>query len=160
MNEKPEAPSPAIGVGGLVFDPMGRVLLVLRKNPPKAGLWHIPGGKLEPGETLQECCTREVFEETGLIVSPREIIAIADRNLEGFHYVIIDFLAELDGEFPKTSAQSGSDATRAEWISPEDLPGFQIVEGLAEVIVAGQKIRARERSGLLNPSPLQRWLYT
>ena len=47
-----------------------RILLVQRSNPPDAGFWGFPGGKIEPGETIVEAITREVQEETSLRVIP------------------------------------------------------------------------------------------
>ena len=44
----------------------GRVLLVQRKKPPYRGLWGLPGGKVEPGETPRAAAERELFEEVGL----------------------------------------------------------------------------------------------
>ena len=75
---------------------------------------------MEPGETLSECCRREVFEETGILATPRDIVAVADRRIDDFHYVIIDFLAVLDADSPKDPT-SGSDALNAGWFSSQDL---------------------------------------
>ncbi|MDE3213125.1 MAG: NUDIX domain-containing protein [Bacteroidota bacterium] len=47
--------------GGVVYNPVGQVLLMFRR-----GKWDLPKGKLDPGETLEECALREVREETGL----------------------------------------------------------------------------------------------
>jgi 8-oxo-dGTP diphosphatase len=65
---QPTQPTPTVAVGAFVFDPEGRVLLVERGQPPGAGLWTVPGGRLEPGETLAQGVAREVREETGLVV--------------------------------------------------------------------------------------------
>ena len=48
-----------------------RFVLVKRRNPPLAGEWSIPGGQLEPGESLAEAAVREAAEETGLTVAVR-----------------------------------------------------------------------------------------
>ena len=45
---------PVVGVGAVIFVPDGQVVLIKRRNPPLAGQWSIPGGKLELGETLEE----------------------------------------------------------------------------------------------------------
>ena len=126
---------PAIGVGGVVFDDAGRVLLVRRLYPPQAGLWHIPGGRLEAGETLTECCQREVLEETGIRVTPGPILAVADRAIEGFHYIIIDFLTELAADSPREPRPS-SDAAEASWLHPNALGAYPLVEGLEPVLKA------------------------
>ena len=152
-------PFPAIGVGGLIFDDAGRILLVCRKHPPQAGLWHIPGGRLEPGETLSECCRREVLEETGIEVTPSRIVAVADRNIEGFHYIIIDFLAKLTADSPRKPHPS-SDAADACWVCPEDLTKYPLVTGLEVVIRSCQPPQVPPLEAGLGMSELHPWLYT
>src|SRR5579862_2911879 len=56
-------------VGAVITDPTGRLLLILRGHEPGMGLWSIPGGRIEPGETDQDAVVREVMEETGLAVT-------------------------------------------------------------------------------------------
>ena len=93
--EYPE--TPLVGVGAVILD-QGRVVLVKRGQPPLAGEWSIPGGRLETGETMREGVLREAREETGLTVEPAELLGVYDRLLrdEGgrilYHYVLIDFL--------------------------------------------------------------------
>ncbi|MDD1650596.1 MAG: NUDIX hydrolase [Methylococcaceae bacterium] len=146
---------PAVGVGGVVLDAEGRVLLVRRKHPPQAGLWHIPGGRLEAGETLAECCRREVLEETGIRVTPGPIIAVADRAIEGFHYIIIDFLAELTPDSPRQPFHS-SDAADASWVHPQALGAYPLVEGLDAVIRAAKERRLAAGLAAGTDCP---WLY-
>jgi 8-oxo-dGTP diphosphatase len=124
---------PAIGVGAVVFDPEGRVLLIRRGKPPKMGLWSVPGGCLEPGETLVACCRREVLEETGIEIEPGPIVAVADRAAEGFHYVIIDFAA-----VPACSGVPdpvpATDVSDARWVDQTELDAYPLVEGLQAAI--------------------------
>lgn len=62
MDDRPNAASVALIDGD-------EVLLIRRARPPLAGLWTLPGGRLEPGETAEQCATREIAEELGLAVS-------------------------------------------------------------------------------------------
>ena len=156
LNNTPS--TPAIGVGGLIFDDAGRVLLVCRKHPPQAGLWHIPGGRLEPGETLTECCRREVLEETGIEVIPSKIVAVADRKIEGFHYIIIDFLAKLTAASPREPHPS-TDAADACWVRPDDLTEYPLVTGLEAVIRSYQPARVAAHETGLSPTDVHPWLY-
>jgi len=59
---------PIVGVGAVIVTPDGRVVLIKRRFEPMAGLWSIPGGALEVGETLEAGTAREALEETGLII--------------------------------------------------------------------------------------------
>ena len=56
---------PEVAVGAIAVD-AGRLLLVRRGHGPAAGLWSVPGGRVEPGEMLVEAVVRELAEETGL----------------------------------------------------------------------------------------------
>ena len=66
-------------VGAVVTDEQGRLLLIKRGHEPGAGLWSIPGGRIEPGETDAEALVREMFEETGLVVEVGPLIGRVQR---------------------------------------------------------------------------------
>jgi 8-oxo-dGTP diphosphatase len=70
---------PAVCVAVVVRDHEGRVLL-LRRSATRTwpGTWCLPGGRLEPGETLEECCRRELFEETGLVAERFEFSVVTE----------------------------------------------------------------------------------
>jgi ADP-ribose pyrophosphatase YjhB (NUDIX family) len=63
-----------IGSCAVIFDGTHEKVLLTRRSDN--GLWCLPGGKMEPGETVEECCQREVLEETGLRIEPRRLIAV------------------------------------------------------------------------------------
>jgi ADP-ribose pyrophosphatase YjhB (NUDIX family) len=64
-----DAALPAVPcVGAVVHDAAGRLLLIRRGHAPHAGLWSLPGGRVEPGESAAAAVEREVLEETGLRV--------------------------------------------------------------------------------------------
>ena len=52
-------------VGAVITDESGRMLMILRGHEPGKGLWSIPGGRIEPGESDEQAVVREVREETG-----------------------------------------------------------------------------------------------
>ena len=113
---------PQVAVGAFVFD-KGRVLLVRRGRPPAQGLWAIPGGRLNLGETLQQATEREIREETGLVIRALEPVYTFDvierDDDEGilYHYVIVD----LTAEYVSGRLQPGDDALEARWVSREEL---------------------------------------
>ena len=69
MTQREFPTHPMIGVGAVILDGDGRVLLIKRATEPMKGYWSLPGGLLELGETLIEGVKREIREETGLPVS-------------------------------------------------------------------------------------------
>ena len=134
MKNNDSLPVPALGVGGIVFNKQKQILLIQRNQPPAMGFWSIPGGKLEAGESLSEACQREIKEETGLLTEAKNIVAVVERRVEGFHYVIIDYLALLaDEENSQPVAQT--DVSEARWVSLEHLGDYDLVEGLADIIL-------------------------
>jgi len=117
---------PQIGVGAAVFKD-DRVLLVRRKNPPAAGLWAIPGGRLKWGETLRQAAEREIKEETGVLIKAGDIAWVFeviehDEASVRFHYVIIDLHARYISGEPKAE----SDALEARWIGRGGLSAQEI----------------------------------
>jgi 8-oxo-dGTP diphosphatase len=126
---------PIVGVGAVVID-AGRVLLVLRRQPPLQGHWSLPGGAVEVGETLAAAVQREVYEETGLVVEVGPLVEVLDRihtDADGrveYHYVLVDYVCSVvSGE-----VHPESDAADARWSTPEGLPAFELQPRTLEVI--------------------------
>lgn len=132
-------PVPTLAVGGIVFNNQKQILLIQRNQPPAMGFWSIPGGKLEAGESLAEACQREIKEETGLDTGVKNIVAVVERRVEGFHYVIIDYLALLVDE-GNSQPIAQSDVSEARWVSLEHLTDYYLVEGLTEIILRTYKV--------------------
>jgi ADP-ribose pyrophosphatase len=115
-----------VGVGGVVLIE-GRVVLIRRGKEPLRGRWVIPGGTVELGETLQEALVREMQEETGILVQPREVVLVFDRiQREGpsveYHYVIIDYACDyVSGEL-----RAGSDADEVALVALEEIDRYDL----------------------------------
>jgi ADP-ribose pyrophosphatase len=114
--------SPRAGVGAVVIRE-GKILLVKRATPPKIGLWAIPGGLIELGESLQAAAEREILEETGLKIRAREpvhtfdVIQKDERGAVRYHYILVDLAADyIEGE-----PAPGDDVSEARWLSADEL---------------------------------------
>lgn len=101
----------------------GRTLLVRRANPPDAGLWGFPGGRIELGETVGEAALRELAEETSVLGEVLGVITtldILDRSDDGtlqHHYILIAVhCGWLSG-----APMAGDDALEARWFPIEEL---------------------------------------
>ncbi len=114
------SPVPAV-IAVVIHD--GQALLVRRANPPDAGLWGFPGGKIEFGETVKAAAMRELLEETGIHGEAGEILTTLDilvRNSSGEvqqHYILIAVQCRWISGLPL----AGDDALEARWFSVADL---------------------------------------
>jgi ADP-ribose pyrophosphatase YjhB (NUDIX family) len=116
----------------------GRILIVRRARPPAHGLFTLPGGGVEVGETLHEAVIREVREETALTVEPlalagyREAIARDGDGKVERHFVILPFAARwIAGD-----VALNEELAEARWLSPAELAGLKTTEGLADIVRA------------------------
>lgn len=112
--------------GAVVRDAEGRVLLVRRANEPSRGLWSIPGGRVEDGETPREAAAREVREETGLVVEVGELIATVDLG----PYVVDDFAAVVVGG----TLAPGDDASDAAFLTADEVRALSLSPGLLDFL--------------------------
>lgn len=85
----------SLGVGGVLWH-NEKVLLVQRGHNPGKGMWTIPGGYVDQGESIGHAVVREIQEETGIEAKPLSIIAIRDRPSEK-HDAYIIFLMQFVG---------------------------------------------------------------
>jgi ADP-ribose pyrophosphatase YjhB (NUDIX family) len=116
----------------------GKVLIVRRARKPALGVYTLPGGVVEAGETLEEAVRREVREETALDIEPvalaghREVIIRDAQARTERHFVILCFASRwLSGE-----PQLNDELDEARWIDPQELAGLKTTEGLAEIVAA------------------------
>lgn len=124
----------------------GRVLLVRRAKPPLFGRWSIPGGTVEPGESLATAVQRELKEETNLEVAVGELLEVVEWISPGEcapeptargngltpsqHFVILDYACTAaPGE-----ARAGSDVSETAWVREDELYRYALTEAATRVI--------------------------
>lgn len=118
-------------VGAIVLDGAGRLLLVRRGTPPGKGLWSLPGGRVEDGETDAQALARELAEETGLDITVGPLVGSVFRPApDDGVYEIRDYACIAHGG----ALRPGDDAEDVRWIPPEELPAMQLTDGLLEAL--------------------------
>ncbi|ERS89993.1 NUDIX hydrolase [Halomonas sp. PBN3] len=119
-SQLPPRPIPAVSTALLWNE---HILMVRRAHAPNAGRLALPGGKVEPGETLQAAAERELLEETGLRAEAGEVVTaidLFDHEADGSlrsHYVIIVLRMAWQGGVEGAA----SDATELVWLDRDGL---------------------------------------
>ena len=120
-------------VGAVIRDDDRRLLLVRRGHAPDLGLWSIPGGRVEAGETDAEALIREMREETGLTVEPTGFLGSVERRTAGDAVLLIrDYTAVVTGG----SLAAGDDAADVRWVSADALASLPVTSGLVEALTS------------------------
>jgi len=133
---------PQLAVSASIFRD-GNILLVRRARTPALGIYTLPGGRVEFGETLHAALAREVDEETGLAIDItglagwREVLpAQAGGSGHGGHYVIMSFAARWRaGEI-----RLNDELDDFQWRAPDALDGLPLTDGLPEIIAAARRL--------------------
>ncbi|MEV0587377.1 NUDIX hydrolase [Nonomuraea sp. NPDC050310] len=119
-------------VGAIVLDG-DLILLVKRGRPPGLGLWSLPGGRVEAGESDAEALRRELAEETGLSVEVGPLAGVVERpGPGGVVYEIHDYLAVARSG----TLAAGDDAADVRWCPLAELGRWPLTEGLLEALTA------------------------
>jgi len=132
---------PFLAVSAAIFR-NGEVLLVKRARPPVTGVYTLPGGVVEVGETLAEAVVREVREETGIDVMPialagyRNVVVRDGTGKVERHFVVLPFAARwIAGEFC-----AGEELADCRWINPREIGGLKTTEGLPEIVATAYRL--------------------
>jgi len=135
---------PYLAVSAAVFRD-DRVLIVRRARPPAHGLYTLPGGGVELGETLEAAVIREIREETALEIAPVDLVGFRQaivRDTAGRverHFVILPFAARwVGGEIALNE-----ELAEAHWLMPAEIAGLKTTEGLAAIVAAAAERIAR-----------------
>lgn len=123
-------------VGGIVRDETGRLLLVRRGHEPSKGLWSVPGGRVETGESDAAAVRREVLEETALEVVVGSHAGTVERAApEGAVFVIRDYLCSPAPARSPDEVVAGDDADEAGWFTPAEIAALPCTPGLVAALV-------------------------
>ena len=119
---------------GTVVQREGALLLVRHQKPDRGPYWVLPGGRLEPGETIPECASRELAEETGLTAGFSGVLYVSEFLREGRHTIDVVVRMAVEGN---AEASLGSDPevapgteptlTEVRWVSIEELGEIQLL---------------------------------
>ncbi|SBW19347.1 NUDIX hydrolase [Candidatus Protofrankia californiensis] len=116
-------------VGAIIMDATGALLLVQRARDPGRGLWSLPGGRVEAGESDTAALVREVREETGLEVTVGRLVGRVTRpGPGGAVYEIADYMCDIGGGI----LRAGDDAADIRWCA--DLRTVALTEGLLDAL--------------------------
>jgi 8-oxo-dGTP diphosphatase len=126
---RPRPPEVAVGA---VAVRAGALLLVRRGRGPAAGEWSVPGGRVEPRETLHAAVVREVREETGLEVVVERFLGWVERIGDDSHFVILDFAVTVLDD--SVAPVAGDDAAEVAWVPFGDLTELRLVDGLCDFL--------------------------
>jgi 8-oxo-dGTP diphosphatase len=120
-------------VGAVIKDAQGRLLLIKRGHAPGAGLWSLPGGRIEPGETDTQALLREIREETGLVIAAGPLVGSVQRPApDGDVLDIRDYAATVTGG----TLSAGDDAADARWVDAVELRSLPVTEGLIAALTS------------------------
>ncbi|HEY2575048.1 MAG TPA: NUDIX domain-containing protein [Streptosporangiaceae bacterium] len=119
--------------GAIISDASGRLLLIKRGHEPGKGLWSLPGGRVETGETDEEAVVREVREETGLAVEAGRLAGAVRRpGPDGSVLDIRDYAATVTGGM----LAAGDDAEDARWVDQAELAELPLTSGLVDALTS------------------------
>lgn len=121
--------APVVGVGVVIVDD-GRLLLIQRGREPQRGLWAVPGGKVEPGETMRAAARREAAEETGLEVEVGDVTWVGEVIDPGYHLVIIDFEASVVGG----KLEAADDAADVRWVPLDQASDYPLTPTMYDLV--------------------------
>jgi ADP-ribose pyrophosphatase YjhB (NUDIX family) len=114
--------NPRVIVGCLVCW-RDQLLMCQRAQEPARGLWTVPSGYLECGETLEECAARETLEETGVVVEPASLDLSLIINMTAMQQVTVAFRVEVAD---KPAVCAGPECLTAAFVAEHEIPPAQI----------------------------------
>lgn len=114
-----------IGVGAFILNSQGQVLLMHRPKSIAAhrtttGMWSVPGGAIDFGESAEKAIKREVYEELGVKINIKNFISYSDQVLGDAHWISLHFLCQIKSGTPKIMEPNKCE--KLDWFDPKDPP--------------------------------------
>ena len=138
-----QRPIPGVGVA-VIKD--GALLMVKRGRGPNAGMWAIPGGKVDYGESMPEAAIRELREETGIVAEIERVIWVGDAIGPGdppeWHYTLVDYLARMTGG----RLEAADDAELVAWVPLDQVLDLPVTPTMQDLVEALRRAKAGGRS--------------
>ncbi len=144
MDDRLYPARPLLGVSTAVWHE-GRVLIAQRGKPPLRGIWSLPGGLVEIGETLADAAAREIMEETAIaaeILGLMDTVEVVHRDADDrvrTHFTILVHV----GRYLSGTPVAGDDAIGARWIEPGDLDSLPFTDRTPDMIRRSADFLAR-----------------
>lgn len=108
-----------VAVGVMIFKD-NKVLLIRRQGSHGAGEYAFPGGKLEYGESFEDCIRREVLEETDVTIKSIKFVNVFSSTLYGKHFIILGYTADWDSGEARITEPEKNDYSG--WHALDDIP--------------------------------------
>ena len=140
---------PFVAVSAAIFNNSNKILIIKRSKEPGKGMWSIPGGIVEVGESLVEALQREISEECGICVEDHQFNAVYDRILYdksgkvNYHYIIINYICNTKSN----QIIPGTDAEDYSWLRSDELNRFKYTIGLKQFLKDLFKNNLRDNKG-------------
>lgn len=130
---EPDTPVPnkpiSPGVAAVIFDSERRILIMKRT---RSEYWSLPGGRMDIGESAQECCIRETFEETGLETQIVRLIALNTDSRMVVHYpdgnIFQSFVICFEAEVVSGELKESHESEAFRWLGPEEINEVKLIQ--------------------------------
>ena len=137
----PKPITPLVAVDAVIKYSENSIVLIHRKNPPFKGELALPGGFVEVGETVEDACIRESYEETNIKISIKKLIGVfsmPNRDPRG-HNISIAFLCEPTSDSEKPLAKD--DAQSLEIVNFADISSLELAFDHKDIIIASDIVK-------------------